>query len=272
MAHRGDSKNIPENTLQAFKDAYSLGVDCIETDVRMTKDAQFVFLHDKNLNRTTDHNGLVSQYTLSDLKKFDAGFRYKSDNKNSENKFPFRGKGFQLQTLDEIIPQFPKVRFNMDIKDKDPKAPELLAQKLVNLKVEDRVFVSSFHDDQIKRFRMLSKVPTGAAPQEVWKYRKIAIKWLKTNRNIPEPDPSQFESLQKQIFGNLLPFKALQIPEKLVLRIITPLFIGFSHMLGIAIQVWTINDEKTMRKLITWNVDGIFTDNPGLLLKVLKDF
>lgn len=53
-AHRGWSEKYPENTMPAFKAAVALGVDQIETDVRVTKDGELVIFHDESVGRTTD--------------------------------------------------------------------------------------------------------------------------------------------------------------------------------------------------------------------------
>jgi len=270
MAHRGDSAKVPENTLPAFQDAYNLKVDCIETDVRMTKDQQFVFLHDKKLNRTTNKSGLVEDFTLNQLQSFDAGYKFKIK-EHGQTLFPYRGKGLKIEKIDDIVPQFPNVRFNMDIKTKHPDAPRLLAEKLKQLNMENRVIVASFHDIQIQQFRKCSSIPTSAAPKEVIHFRKIANQWVKNNKFPQDLGKIQYEEIQKSIFGYVLPFKALQIPEKLIIRVITPYFVQFAHMVGIAIQVWTINKRAQMEKLLKWGVDGIFTDKPGLLLQVMTD-
>ena len=72
-AHRGFSGEYPENTMLAFKEAIKLGVDQIETDVRITKDNELVLIHDSTLERTTNGSGKVCDYTLSELKQLDAG-------------------------------------------------------------------------------------------------------------------------------------------------------------------------------------------------------
>ncbi len=72
-AHRGLSAFIPENTLPAFAAAYSLGADEIEFDVRLTKDGQMVVSHDPKLERISDGQGLVSDFTLEELKKLNIG-------------------------------------------------------------------------------------------------------------------------------------------------------------------------------------------------------
>ncbi len=72
-AHRGWSAKYPENTLEAFKEALEIGVDQIETDVRISADGELVLIHDATLDRTTNGRGLVCEHTLSELKKLDAG-------------------------------------------------------------------------------------------------------------------------------------------------------------------------------------------------------
>ena len=67
-AHRGWSAKYPENTLEAFQAALELGVDQLETDVRVTKDGELVLIHDETVDRTTDGTGLVRDFTLSELK------------------------------------------------------------------------------------------------------------------------------------------------------------------------------------------------------------
>ncbi|WP_242156262.1 glycerophosphodiester phosphodiesterase family protein [Aestuariivivens sediminis] len=68
IAHRGDWRNAPENSLQAIKNCIDLGVDMVEIDVRKTKDHELVVLHDATLDRTTTGKGPVSEYTLEALK------------------------------------------------------------------------------------------------------------------------------------------------------------------------------------------------------------
>lgn len=63
VAHRGDWRNAPENSLQAIKNCIAMGVDMVEIDVRETKDGQLVLMHDKTIDRTTTGKGKVSELT-----------------------------------------------------------------------------------------------------------------------------------------------------------------------------------------------------------------
>ena len=71
--HRGDKHGYPENTLSAFRSALEMGIDVIETDVRMTKDRVLVLIHDRDVVRTTDGSGFVDEMTLEELRRLDAG-------------------------------------------------------------------------------------------------------------------------------------------------------------------------------------------------------
>jgi glycerophosphoryl diester phosphodiesterase len=69
-AHRGDWRDAPENSLEAYKRAIELGVDVIEIDLNETSDGVVVVMHDGTIDRTTDGKGKPSDYTLAELKKF----------------------------------------------------------------------------------------------------------------------------------------------------------------------------------------------------------
>ena len=76
-AHRGDSYNCFENTMDAFRAAVEAGADMIETDVRMTKDGLLVLIHDETVDRTTNGSGPVSEMTYEELRQLNAGGIYK---------------------------------------------------------------------------------------------------------------------------------------------------------------------------------------------------
>ena len=72
IGHRGARAYAPENTLTSFKKAIEIGVDAVELDVRRTKDNQLVVIHDADIKRTTNGEGLVSELTLAQIKGFSA--------------------------------------------------------------------------------------------------------------------------------------------------------------------------------------------------------
>ncbi len=70
VAHRGDWRNAPENSLQAIQNCIDMGVDMVEIDIQQTKDGQLILMHDRTINRTTNGRGLVKDFTLDSLKTF----------------------------------------------------------------------------------------------------------------------------------------------------------------------------------------------------------
>ena len=74
MAHRGNNVLYPENTLIAFKQAIKEGADIIETDLHLTKDDQFVCIHDATVDRITNGTGAIADMTLAELKSLSASY------------------------------------------------------------------------------------------------------------------------------------------------------------------------------------------------------
>ncbi|NOR75731.1 MAG: glycerophosphodiester phosphodiesterase [Draconibacterium sp.] len=87
----------PENTIAAFQEAIRLGAHMIEFDVQITKDSKLVIMHDETVDRTTNGTGLVSELTLEEIKKLDAG-SWKSQQ--------FAGE--QVPTLKETLEIMPR--------------------------------------------------------------------------------------------------------------------------------------------------------------------
>jgi glycerophosphoryl diester phosphodiesterase len=100
IGHRGACGYAPENTLASFAKAIELGVEMIEFDVQRCKSEELVVLHDVTVDRTTNGHGLVGHFTLTDLKKLDAG------------------AGEQIPTLREVLDLVDhQIRINIEIKE-----------------------------------------------------------------------------------------------------------------------------------------------------------
>lgn len=108
-AHRGWCGKYPENTMEAFRAALDLGVDQLETDVRITKDGELVLIHDATLDRTTNGAGLVRDYTLKELKALDAGSS--KDPAFWECRIP------TLKELMELVKDHPTITLDIELKE-----------------------------------------------------------------------------------------------------------------------------------------------------------
>lgn len=69
IAHRGDWRNAPENSIQCIENAIEMGVDMVEIDIQPTKDRNFICMHDETLERTSTGVGAIKDYTTEELKK-----------------------------------------------------------------------------------------------------------------------------------------------------------------------------------------------------------
>ena len=106
-AHRGASAYAPENTMSAFHEAARRYADGIELDVQMTKDGVIVVMHDEDVSRTTNSQGLVREKTLKEIKDLDAGGWYSR-----------LYVGEKVPTLEEVLTflQGNSLRLNIEIK------------------------------------------------------------------------------------------------------------------------------------------------------------
>jgi glycerophosphoryl diester phosphodiesterase len=143
IGHRGARAYEPENTLRSFKKALEIGVDAVELDVRKTKDDQLVVIHDADVKRTTDGNGLVSELTLKEIKEFSAE------------------KGEKIPTLKEALDFLDKkAKTLIELKEEGVEEKVL---SLVNEKgLQKNVIIVSFIEAALRKVRELDReVETG---------------------------------------------------------------------------------------------------------------
>ncbi|MFH1742015.1 MAG: glycerophosphodiester phosphodiesterase family protein [bacterium] len=134
-AHRGAMATHPENTLPAFQEAVRIGAHMIEFDVRLTRDGRLAILHDSTLDRTTDGTGKISEWTLADLKKLDAGIK-KGD----------RFKDTRVPTLTETLAVMPdNIWLNVHLKG-DEELGRKVAEVIVREKRQHQAFLACGSD------------------------------------------------------------------------------------------------------------------------------
>jgi glycerophosphoryl diester phosphodiesterase len=248
IAHRGGAGLWPENTLYGFERAAALGVDVIETDVRATSDGEVVVMHDEHVERTTDGAGRVPALTLAELKRLDAGYRWTADGGRS---FPFRGQGVTVPTLREVFAALPSMRFNIEPKQSDPPIVAPLCRLIREYGMTGKVMVAAFKGTTLEQFRReCPEVATSASATEV----------------------GVFLAMQRAGLANSYspPMQAVQVPEWAgVVRVLDKDFVVAAHARNLRVHAWTVNDEGAMRRFLDMGVDGVMTDYPDRLLKVL---
>ncbi len=118
-AHRGWRTKYPENTVEAFRGALELGVDQIETDVRISRDGELVLIHDATVDRTTDGTGKVCDKLLAELKALDAG-SWKGEE--------FRGARIPVLTeLMELVKDHPTMTLDIELKERPGEVADEVA-------------------------------------------------------------------------------------------------------------------------------------------------
>ncbi len=249
LAHRGFRGAYPENTMPAFQKAAELGVDGLETDIHQTKDGVLVVCHDETVDRTTNGSGLIKEMTLAELQRLDAGYRWTADNGRT---YPHRGQGITIPTLEELFTAFPQFWINVDIKQSSPPIVTPFVAMIRQFNMADKMMVGSFDTETVRQFRQQCPEVAAAAS---------------------EPEARRLVILSKLGLGRFYrgQAQAMQLPEwNGRLHIITPRFVKDAHQAGTAVHVWTVNETADMQRLIRIGVDGIITDFPNKMLKLLN--
>jgi glycerophosphoryl diester phosphodiesterase len=238
IAHRGSSLHAPENTLAAFDLAVRQGADAIELDAKLSKDGNVVVIHDQTVDRTTSFSGKVSDMTLDELRKLDAGSHFD---------ITFRGES--IPTLDEVFEAVGKqIMINVELTNISTpldSLPEKVAEIILRHNLAHSTLISSFNPIALRKTRcLLPETPIGY----------LVFKGI----------------LGKPFLGRLgriiVPYHTLH-PET---SAVTSTLVKHTHQLGRRVFVYTVNQVNDMQRLFTMGVDGIFTDDPLLARQVLE--
>jgi glycerophosphoryl diester phosphodiesterase len=278
ISHQGGEIEAPSNTMYALKTSVAKGADVLEIDVHATSDRELVVIHDATVDRTTNGTGAVDEMTLKEIQKLDAAHWFVPDcgtcHDKPENSYTLRGfatgdrslpkkmrkqgftpRDFTVPSLREVLKRFPKMLINIEIKATAPDTipyEKELADLLAQFNRSEDTIVVSFLDHAIESFKIHApEVDTATATGET------GLFFATTQQVLPGVPNPRYEALQVPMVFNGI-------------TVVTEDFITDAHANDLAVHVWTINDRATMEQLIEWGVDGIMTDRPTLLEKVLR--
>lgn len=247
FAHRGGSKLAPENTIEAFRGAVDVwGADILETDVRLTRDGEIVVIHDPTVDRTTNGTGAVADLTWSEVSELDAGYHFLDLNGAPS----FRGKGVRIPRFIDLLNAFPGMRLNVDAKARE--AAPALVELLRSRGEEHRVLLAASEGEWVRPGFLGYRGPTSASR------RQIQLFYLFHHLPGGGPYTPRTDALQVPLF-----WEGRQVT--------TPRLIREAHRRNLPVHVWTIDDPDTMALLLEWGADGIQTDRPDLLSRVLHE-
>ncbi|MGO4548314.1 glycerophosphodiester phosphodiesterase [Paenibacillus sp. 2TAB23] len=295
IAHRGASGHEPENTMAAFEEAERLGSDFIEFDVQLSKDKELVVIHDDTVDRTTDHQGAVDDYTLDELENMDAPAgkgTSQAEKEETETDKEEDGTGKDKETEKDMK----KEKENEIDKEKDKdKEKEKEKEKIVSLEeVLDRFAGKMAMLIEIKDSKLYPGIEEQVA-EVIRSYEKrLAAAGLGGHKSIVDLAERKnsmgiviqsydFESTR--LMHNLLPnvpIAALVHEDKHPLSDATlDALTSFSayihypkelldkqtveriHARGRKVIAWTIQNDEDMVKMKKLGVDGVITDYPG---------
>ncbi len=293
IAHGGGNREFPDNTIEAFYNAYNIDPNCMmETDVSITKDGVVILSHDRSLDRKTNVSGDIYDWNYTDLVAQEVNFNYENETsgdngyKTSDTLIQYKdynGKTvtpldvaypdgvtprheskFLVTTLEELITSFPNNTINVEIKQTDEMGLEALEAVIELMKkldsegynVYERVVLASFHDNvyaKIKEYQQ--ELPDlRFSPNEGGIVKLYVTHWVGLDFIYNEPA------------------SVLQIPLKQRgLPLDTSFFISASHRHNLAVHYWTIDDKDDMKKLVKNGADGIMTNIPSRLKEVLDE-
>ncbi len=244
IGHRGNRAHAPENTLPSLLEAVALGVDGLEFDLHISKDGVLVLMHDVTLDRTTNGRGPVAGYTLSELRTFDAGARFTKDGST----FPWQGRGVSIPTFDEVIEALPRA-LPLIIELKTPAAAPFLLDAVRKHNLADRIIVAGFDPAATRPLRNQG-FWLGASTPDVASLLLPAL----FGRSIERP---WFQALCIPPMYNGIP-----VPIAALARATKPF--------GNVTHVWTVNDPAHAQRLWRKGVNGIISDDPGLMIAARK--
>ena len=264
IAHAGASSLAPQNTLAAGQKALQVGADLWGVDTRLTKDGDFVLMHDATLNRTTDVEEVfpqrvpwrVEDFTVSEIKMLDAGSWFvvadpfdqiELGQVSQADLCSYKGEG--IPTLEEAL-EFVREydwRIDVEVKTTDNIPDAVIAQKLVTLIVETgtkaRVLVSSFDHQLLAEIKRVDPdIPVAAlvivAPWDPVEYLE------RLGADVYAPSPAGFTT-------------------SLVARL---------GALGFGVHLWTYNDVNQLEQFaVMEGVSGVYTDFPQRLEPILDE-
>lgn len=264
IAHRGARSLAPENTLAAARLGLEAGADLWELDVAMTSDDQLFLVHDDTLERTSNASQVFPDrapwanhtFTLAEVRRLDFGTWFADNDPFGQIAGGAVSKsqvetyrGLQAPTLQEAL-EFTRAsgwRVNIEIKDQTGlPADSLITGRVLALvqalAMEEHVIISSFNHQYLRQVRQASaKIATAALV------------------DTPHPDPlALLHDLDAQAYNPGIEHLDWEQIDQV-------------REAGYGVNVWTVNDELVMHRLIEAHVTGIFTDFPQLLTPILQN-
>ncbi|HDR8184065.1 TPA: glycerophosphodiester phosphodiesterase [Bacillus thuringiensis] len=245
IAHRGASAYAPEHTLPAYTLGKQLKGDYIEIDLQMTKDRHLVAMHDETVNRTTNGTGLVKEHTLEEIKQLNTGSLFNEKHPNLAKK---EFEDANVPTLEEIIETFGhNANYYIETKSPDeyPDMEEKLLEIIKHYEISDNVIIQSFSEESLQKIHSLDV-------------------------NIPLVQLLPYKKAVQLTELEIKKYKTYCIGLGMNYKYIDSAYVKRIKKHGLEVHPFTVDNEKDMKKLLLWGVDGMFTNYPDRLHSLLQ--
>lgn len=232
MAHRGASALAPENTMESFSLALDFKPDIFELDVQFTRDGKVIVHHDPTINRTSNGQGAILDYTYDELKLF-----------SFHNNMP-EYKGARIPLLEDVLrlAKGAGVQVNVEFKTPDPAIVPACIDIAAKCGMTEQVFYSSMTHWPL--VTVLDTLPTAM----------IA--------------PAHSVNLIKPwLYAENMGAKAIH-PRWTMLKTF-PEYLDECHARGIRVHVWTVDEEAPLEYLHAAGVDAVMSNRPDLARAVI---
>jgi len=244
FAHRGGCALGPENTIAAFDLGMAAGADGLELDVHLSADGVVVVHHDKTLDRTTNGAGPLARLTAAELAAVDAGCRFED-----AGRLPFAGQHIGIPTLRGVLQRYRDIPIIIEMKVDAVEMGEAVAAEVHRADAVDRVCLAGFGCRAVRAAR--AAIPHAASSACSFEVRVALYRsWA-------------YWPVRNVAYGGY------QIPEVASgHRIVSPRCVRDAHRAGLKVQVWTVDEERDMQRLLGWGIDALISNRPDLAVRV----
>jgi len=241
IAHRGDSAHRPENTLASFASALELGADLLELDIQLTRDGAVIVLHDPTLDRTTTGRGPVREMDLRSVRAVSAGY---------PARFGGTYAGERVPTLPEVL-GFVRDRARLMVEIKPDSVTEDAASGIEARAVE-----------HIRRAGMESEVAfLSFSRRALLRCRDLAPE-IARGHLFHRAEPGEVLAGAREVQSDLV------MPEK---GMLSDALRDRAREAGLKVATWVVDDPSELAALARFELYGIGTNRPGVLLDALRE-
>lgn len=275
IAHRGASAYAPENTLSSFRLAAEMQSEWFELDCTITKDKDIIICHDDTVDRTTNGKGRIQDMTVAELRELDAG-QWKG------NQFA----GERLPTLEEALDLAKHLSVGVYVEIKSCADDTTLMQQIKESLADNCNITSATRKELLDRLAqahtpnmelanlVLERIERKHMQKRVVIQSFSPIICLIAKEKAPNlrvellGAPKQADDWENFLWWGLVAGVDGFNPEHTTLA---PALLMTVHAMGKTVAVWTVDDEKAMKRYTNWGVDRIITNRPDLCRQVIRN-